>query len=182
MANQKAKNGLHSLIYSALFLALAYVLPFLTGQIQQIGNMLCPMHIPVLLCGFICGWQWGLTVGAAAPLLRSLTLVMPPPFPTAVCMAFELAAYGAIAGLMKRLLPKKPLFTYVSLLISMAVGRLVWGLAMFICLGATGGSFGLKAFLGGAIINAVPGIIVQIVLIPPIVMLYDKLSKKPQSV
>ena len=132
MANQKAKNGLHSLIYSALFLALAYVLPFLTGQIQQIGNMLCPMHIPVLLCGFICGWQWGLTVGAAAPLLRSLTLVMPPPFPTAVCMAFELAAYGAIAGLMKRLLPKKPLFTYVSLLISMAVGRLVWGLAMFI--------------------------------------------------
>ena len=182
MANQKAKNGLHSLIYSALFLALAYVLPFLTGQIQQIGNMLCPMHIPVLLCGFICGWQWGLTVGAAAPLLRSLTLVMPPPFPTAVCMAFELAAYGAIAGLMKRLLPKKPLFTYVSLLITMIVGRLVWGLAMFICLGATGGSFGLKAFLSGAIINAVPGIIVQIVLIPPIVMLYDKLSKKPQSV
>lgn len=182
MANQKAKNGLHSLIYSALFLALAYVLPFLTGQIQQIGNMLCPMHIPVLLCGFICGWQWGLTVGAAAPLLRSLTLVMPPPFPTAVCMAFELAAYGAIAGLMKRLLPKKPLFTYVSLLISMAVGRLVWALAMFICLGATGGSFGLKAFLSGAIINAVPGIIVQIVLIPPIVMLYDKLSKKPQSI
>ncbi len=182
MANQKAKNGLHSLIYSALFLALAYVLPFLTGQIQQIGNMLCPMHIPVLLCGFICGWQWGLTIGAAAPLLRSLTLVMPPPFPTAVCMAFELAAYGAIAGLMKRLLPKKPLFTYVSLLITMIVGRLVWGLAMFICLGATGGSFGLKAFLSGAIINAVPGIIVQIVLIPPIVMLYDKLSKKPQSV
>ena len=163
------------MIYSALFLALAFVLPFLTGQIQQIGNMLCPMHIPVLLCGFICGWQWGLAVGAAAPLLRSLTLVMPPPFPTAVCMAFELAAYGAIAGLMKRLLPKKPLFTYVSLLISMAVGRLVWGLAMFICVGASGGSFGFKAFLGGAIINAVPGII-------PIVMLYDKLSKKPQSV
>ena len=182
MTKQTTKNGLRNLIYSALFLALAYVLPFLTGQIQQIGNMLCPMHIPVMLCGFICGWQWGLTVGAAAPLLRSLTLVMPPPFPTAVCMAFELAAYGAIAGLMKRLLPKKPLFTYVSLLITMIVGRIVWGLAMFICVGASGGSFGLKAFLGGAIINAVPGIIVQIVLIPPIVMLYDKLSKKPQSI
>ena len=97
-------------------------------------------------------------------------------------MAFELAAYGAIAGLMNRVLPKKPAFTYVSLLISMAVGRLVWGLAMFICVGASGGSFGFKAFLGGAIINAVPGIIVQIVLIPPIVMLYDKLSKKPQSI
>lgn len=182
MAEQKTKNGLRNLIFSALFLALAYVLPFLTGQIQQIGNMLCPMHIPVLLCGFICGWQWGLTVGAAAPLLRSLTLGMPPPFPTAVCMAFELAAYGAIAGLMKRLLPKKPLYTYVSLLIAMAAGRLVWGLAMYICLGASGGSFGLKAFLSGAIINAVPGIIVQIVLIPPIVMLYDRLNKKPQSV
>ena len=112
MANQKAKNGLHSLIYSALFLALAYVLPFLTGQIQQIGNMLCPMHIPVLLCGFICGWQWGLAVGAAAPLLRSLTLVMPPPFPTAVCMAFELAAYGAIAGLIETFAAQKA-FVYI---------------------------------------------------------------------
>ena len=79
-----------------MFLALAYVMPFLTGQIPQVGSMLCPMHIPVLLCGFFCGAPWGLAVGFVAPLLRSFTLGMPPMFPTAFCMAFELAAYGFV--------------------------------------------------------------------------------------
>lgn len=77
----KKHNQLLKMILSALFLALAYVLPFLTGQIPQIGSMLCPMHIPVLLCGFICGWPWGLVVGFISPLFRSLTtLGMPPAF------------------------------------------------------------------------------------------------------
>ena len=85
-------------VLSALFLSIALVLPFLTGQIPEIGSMLCPMHIPVLLCGFFCGPVWGLMVGAIAPVLRSFTLGMPPMFPTAFCMAFELAAYGLVAG------------------------------------------------------------------------------------
>ena len=89
-------NNLLKMIQAALFLALAYVMPFLTGQIPEIGSMLCPLHIPVLLCGFICGAPWGLAVGFIAPLLRSLILGMPPFFPKAVCMAFELAAYGFI--------------------------------------------------------------------------------------
>ena len=124
---EKTNKGfsVRRLVLSALFLALAFVLPFLTGQVQQIGRMLCPMHIPVLLCGFICGWQWGLAVGVAAPLLRSLTLGMPPFFPTAVCMSLELAVYGAVAGLMYKLLPKKMGFVYLSLLISMVCGRIV---------------------------------------------------------
>ena len=103
----KTQNRLQKMVLAALFLALAYVLPFLTGQIPEIGSMLCPLHIPVLLCGFICGWPWGLAVGFIAPLFRSLTLGMPPLFPTAVCMAFELATYGAISGLMHKILPKK---------------------------------------------------------------------------
>ena len=81
------KTNLVKMILSALCLALAYVLPFLTGQIPEIGAMLCPLHIPVLLCGFVCGPAWGAAVGFIAPLLRSLTLGMPPLFPTAVCMA-----------------------------------------------------------------------------------------------
>jgi len=102
------------MILSALFLAISFVLPFFTGQIPEIGAMLCPLHIPILLCGFICGWPWGLAVGVIAPLFRSLTLGMPPPYPTAVCMALELAAYGAVAGIMHRKLPRKKL-TYTSL-------------------------------------------------------------------
>lgn len=164
------------MILAALFLALAYVLPFLTGQIPEIGSMLCPMHIPVLLCGFICGWPWGLAVGFAAPLLRSVTLGMPMIFPQAVCMAFELATYGAVAGMMHKLLPRKKAYIYGSLLTAMIAGRLVWGAAMFVCMGIKGGSFTLAAFLAGAVSNAVPGIVVQIVLIPVIVMLLDSVK------
>ncbi|MBR3966166.1 MAG: ECF transporter S component [Clostridia bacterium] len=169
----KNKNQILRLILSALFLAMAYVLPFLTGQIPEIGAMLCPMHIPVLLCGFVCGWPWGLAVGFIAPLFRSLTLGMPTLFPKALCMAFELAAYGAVAGLMHRYLPKKKPLIYCSLLAAMIAGRLVWGAAMFVFVGAQGGNFTFSAFLAGAITNALPGIIVQIILIPILVMILD---------
>ena len=87
----KRRVKISKLVLSGLFLALAFVLPFLTGQGPEIGNMLCPMHIPVLLCGFICGWPYGLLIGFLSPLLRSLILGMPPMFPKAVCMALELA-------------------------------------------------------------------------------------------
>ena len=159
---------------AALFLALAYVMPFLTGQIPEIGSMLCPLHSPVLLCGFICGWQWGLVIGIAAPLFRSLTLGMPPFFPTAICMAFELAAYGAIVGLMYQILPKKKPYIYCSLLIAMTVGRWIWGIAMYICMGIDGTPFTMTAFIAGAFTNAIPGIILQIILIPLLVMLTER--------
>ena len=103
----KNKNNTLNMTLAALFLALSYVMPFLTGQIPEFGAMLCPMHIPILLCGYFCGWSWGLGVGFAAPLLRSLILGMPPLFPTGICMAFELATYGLIAGLLYKVLPKK---------------------------------------------------------------------------
>ena len=164
------RNKLLKMILSALFLALAYVMPFLTGQIPEVGSMLCPMHIPVLICGFICGWQWGLAVGFIAPLFRSLTLGMPPLFPTALCMAFELAIYGLVAGLLHKLFPKKKPYIYCSLIISMIIGRIVWGIMMFIFVGINGGTFTFSAFLAGAFVNAWPGIVVQILLIPPVVM------------
>ncbi len=169
----KIQNNALKMVLSAFFLALAYVLPFFTGQIPEIGAMLCPMHLPVLLCGFICGLPWGLAVGVIAPLFRSLTLGMPVLFPSAVCMALELATYGAIAGLMHKLLPPKKPFIYCSLLSAMVAGRLVWGAAMFLCLGLSGKSFTFGAFLAGALTNAIPGIIVQIVLIPFLVMLLE---------
>ena len=108
----KNRDKLLKMILAALFLALAYVLPFMTGQIPEIGAMLCPMHLPVLLCGFICGPVWGGVIGFVAPLFRSLTLGMPPFFPTALCMAFELMAYGVISGFMHKLFPRKKPFIY----------------------------------------------------------------------
>lgn len=177
----KKNQNLIRLTLSALFLAAAYVLPFLTGQIQQIGNMLCPMHIPVLLCGFICGAPWGAAVGAAAPLLRSLTLGMPKLFPSAISMAFELAVYGFMTGLLHKLLPKKKGCIYLSLLISMIAGRLVWGLVQFILLGFDMTKFPFSAFIAGAFTNAVPGIILQIILIPVLVMVIEKVSKDIKS-
>ena len=167
------RNNLLKTVFAAVFLALAFVMPFLTGQIPEIGSMLCPMHIPVLLCGFVCGWPWGIAVGFIAPLLRSLTLGMPPLFPTALCMAFELAAYGAVAGIMHKILPRKKGYIYCSLLTAMLVGRVVWGLVMFVCMGVDGGSFTFSAFLAGAFTNAIPGIIAQIILIPVLVMVLD---------
>ncbi len=174
------KNTTLKLILSAMFLALAFVLPFLTGQVPQVGAMLLPMHIPVILCGFICGAPWGLVVGVTAPLLRSLILGMPPLFPTAISMAFELATYGFLAGLLYRALPKKNINIYVSLVISMISGRIVWGIAQLFLLGFDVEKFPLSAFFSGAVVNAIPGIILQILLIPVILLILEKskISKK----
>lgn len=177
----KAKKHLLSVALSGMFLALAYVLPFFTGQIPEIGSMLCPMHIPVLLCGFVCGAPYGLLVGLVAPLLRSLTLGMPPLFPTATAMAFELAVYGLMAGLLYKALPKKKINIYTSLIGAMVVGRIVWGVVMCCIMGFDVTKFGLAAFWTGAIVNAIPGIIVQIILIPVIVMVLEKAKLMPNK-
>ena len=174
----KTEKKTKKLVLSALFLALAYLLPYVTGQIREIGAMLCPMHLPILLCGFICGPIYGLAVGFTAPLFRSLTLGMPKLFPSAVCMSFELMTYGALAGLFYRILPRKRGFLYVSLILAMLAGRLVWGAASFAAYGVQGGRFTLTAFLAGAVTNAIPGIILQILLIPPLVMILERKSKE----
>ena len=155
----KTKNAspVRQLVLAALFLALAFVLPLLTGQVPKVGNMLCPMHFPVLLCGFVLGGPWGLAVGFAAPLLRSVLFGMPPMFPVAISMAFELAAYGLVSGLAA---------LYAVLLTAMVSGRIVWGIVRFVLAGLSGGSFPFSAFLSGALFTAVPGIAAQLVLIP----------------
>lgn len=176
----KNRNEIRKLTLSAMFLAMAFVLPFLTGQIPQIGAMLCPMHIPVLLCGFFCGAPLGLAVGFLAPVVRSLTLGMPPLFPKAICMAFELATYGFVAGWLHNKLPKGKRYVYVALLWAMVSGRLVWGAAMFCAMGLDASAFGLKAFLAGAVWNAVPGIVLQLILIPVLVIAVETFANKPE--
>lgn len=162
-------NPVRRLTYSAMCLALCLVLPFFTGQIPEIGGMLCPMHIPVLLCGFLCGPWWGAAVGAIAPLLRHILFHMPP-LVTAMGMTFELAAYGLVSGLLYRRLPKKNSSIYAALLIAMVLGRLIWGCAMVVIYGVAGTEFGWQMFLSGALLNVIPGIVLQLILIPLLVM------------
>lgn len=157
------------MVLAGLCLALCMVLPFLTGQIPQIGSMLSPMHIPVLLCGFLCGWPWALAVGLIAPPLRFLLFGMPPMFPTGVAMMAELAVYGAATGLLCRWFPRKAGYIYASLALAMLLGRLVWGLVRWALTMFGAGAFTFQAFLAGAFINAWPGILCHLLIIPPIV-------------
>ena len=174
--NQHVKN----LTLTAMFLAMGLVLPFLTGQLQQIGNMLLPMHIPVFLCALICGWRWGLPMAIILPLMRSLIFGMPPLYPTAAAMAFELGTYAFVAGF----LYEKSRWTciralYRCMLIAMVAGRVVWGLVMLILMGIGGNAFTFSAFLSGAILNAVPGIILQLILIPAVMLALDRTKLVP---
>lgn len=169
MNRTKTATLLRHLVYAAVCLALCMLLPFLTGQIPQIGSALSPMHIPVLLAGFLCGPWWAMAVGFVAPILRHVWLGMPPLI-TAIAMSFELAAYGLFSGLLYRLLPKKTVNIYVSLIGAMILGRIVWGIAMVVISGVSGSAFTWSAFIAGALLNAVPGIILHIVLIPILVM------------
>ena len=169
MNRTKTATLLRHLVYAAVCLALCMLLPFLTGQIPQIGSALSPMHIPVLLAGFLCGPWWAMAVGFVAPMLRHVWLGMPPLI-TAIAMSFELAAYGLFSGLLYRLLPKKTVNIYVSLIGAMILGRIVWGITMVAISGVSGSAFTWSAFIAGALLNAVPGIILHIVLIPILVM------------
>ncbi|MVB11234.1 ECF transporter, substrate-specific component [Caprobacter fermentans] len=180
-SNQKAlashAEGLSSvqnLIFSALFLALGLLLPFLTGQVPQIGSMLLPMHIPVLLCGFLCGWPYGLLVGLITPLFRSVLFGMPPIYPTAAAMALELASYGFFSGFFYRKFPKTISSIYAALILSMILGRVIWGGASIFLYQAAGKGFTWVMFLGGAFLNAIPGIVLQIIVIPALVAVLRK--------
>ena len=158
------------LVTAALCLALCMVLPFLTGQIPQIGSALSPMHIPVLMCGFLCAPAYAAAVGFIAPLLRFALFGMPPIFPTGVAMCFELATYGLVAGVLYRRLPKKNASIYAALITAMLAGRVVWGIVRALLSGVSGSPFTFAAFWADGFANAVPGIIVHIVIIPVLVM------------
>jgi len=167
-------NKVRKLTLSAMFLAIAIVLPFFIGQIPTLGQMLLPMHFPIFLCGMICGPAYGAAIGIIAPLLRSVLFGMPPMFPTAIAMCCELCTYGLISGLLYgRLNPKSLKNVYVSLIGAMLAGRLVWGVVMILLLSVQGNSFTFKAFIYGAFLTAIPGIIIQLIIIPFIMAMLD---------
>ena len=175
------KNGsVKNLTLTAMFLAIGIVLPFLTGQIQQIGSMLLPMHIPVFLCALICGWRYAVPMSFVLPLIRSLLFTMPPLYPVAISMAFELATYALVAGLLYEKSRWQCLRAlYRCMIIAMIAGRIVWGIAQTVLLGFGENSFTLQAFISGALLNAIPGIILQLILIPAIMVALDRTKLVP---
>ena len=174
MNRDQLKTQLRKLTLSAMFLAIALVLPFVTGMIPTIGNMLLPMHLPVFLCGLICGWQYGGVVGFICPLLRFSIFGMPK-MPMCIGMAFELAAYGLIVGLVYGLSKWKCVYSlYRAMIVAMIGGRIVWAVARIIMVGAANVPFSWEVFLTSGFVEAIPGIILQLVLIPVLVVALEK--------
>ena len=169
-------RSLYNMLLSALFLAMGMVFPILTMQIKEIGDSLLPMHLPVMLCGLICGWKYGFAVGFLLPFLRSVIFSMPPLYPNAVWMAFELAAYGFTIGFMYARLNKRSIgAVYASLAVSMVAGRVMWGITKALLLGVAGKAFPMQAFIAGGFVDALPGMILQLILVPSIFIIYQKI-------
>lgn len=162
------------LVTAALCLALCLVLPFLTANNMALGNMLSLMHLPVLLCGLTCGWPLGLLVGFIAPLMRSF-LIGAPPLMIAIPMAFELAAYGMVAGILYTLFRGKKLGIYLALVPALVAGRVVAAVVKFAMLGLGYlQSFTLSQFVQSYLIIQWPAIVLQLVLIPIVVIALQK--------
>ncbi len=171
------KEKIRKLILAAMFLALGFILPFFTAQIKEIGDTLLPMHIPVMFCGLVCGPWYGLAVGFILPLFRGVLLSMPPLYPAGVWMAFELATYGFVIGFAYRMFSEKNVRTvYLSLIAAMISGRIVWGIAKTILLGLGGKVFSFHMFLTGGFLDAIPGIILQLILIPGIMGMINRIK------
>ncbi len=168
------------LTLTAMFLAVGIVLPFFFGQIPQIGSMLLPMHIPVFLCAFICGWKYALPMAVVLPMLRSFLFSRPNLYPEAISIAFEMATYALVAGLIYGISKWKCIRSlYRALIISMIVGRAVRVLVQLLLLSVKGMPFTFGALLTGIIVTGIPGIILQLVLIPAVMVICRKTKIVP---
>lgn len=161
------------LILAGLCVALGIVLPVAFHSVANAGSIFLPMHIPVLLCGLICGWPYGLACGVLAPLLSSLITGMPPMafLPSMLC---ELAVYGFVSGLLMRYVKTGKLLAdlYLSLVGAMLLGRLVLGLLNAVLFRA--GEYSVALWTTSAFVTALPGIVIQLAVIPVLVFALKK--------
>ena len=163
------KTSTQKIVLAGLFTALGLILPVAFHTFSISGSIFLPMHIPVLLTGLVCGWNYGLIAGIIVPILSSIMTGMPPIYPVAIAMAFELATYGTVIGLVS-----KKTNAFISLVVAMLSGRAVLGIANVVLLGMTGKNYALSMFISGAFVTALPGIIIQLILVPSIYGLLQK--------
>ena len=175
---QKMSNVKKSII-TAVCIALCYVIPLMCHGMQNAGNIFCPMHIPVFICGLICGWQYGLLCGIAGPALSSALSGMPP-VAILPSMMVELAAYGTAAGLMMKLVRTKSTYAdlYISLIVAIVCGRVLAGLAKALIFAR--GSYSMSAWIAGSVVTSWPGTVIQLVFIPTIVFALMKSHLIPE--
>lgn len=176
MLDASYKINTEKCVLAAFFMALGVILPFVTMQIPAVGNMLLPMHIPVLLCGFICGAPYGAVIGFVLPLLRSVLFGVPVMMPNACGMAIELLCYGFFSGILYNGLHKLKKRIFISLICSMLIGRVAWGLASCLFFYLQDSRFTWIIFVTQAFIKAIPGIVIQLITIPLIVGSIEKIS------
>ncbi len=169
------KSNIKKLTYTAVFIAIGILLP-LAAHLVAAGPVLLPMHIPVLLCGLLCGMPYGAFCGFIVPFISSIATGMPNLFPTAVAMSLELMTYGILSGLLYQRLRWN---IYPALIVSMLAGRAVSGIVNALLLGFTGGEYSLAIFLTTSFVTGLPGIVIQIVLIPCVVFLVRKVAPSP---
>ena len=167
------KTNVKKLVLAGVCLALCWVLPFFTGNNYQLGNMLSLMHIPAILCGFICGGPVGAVVGFLAPITRHF-IFGAPPLTTALSMMFELSVYGLVAGILYNRLPKKVGWLYVDLVAAILAGRIVGSAAKFVIAGVSHTTLGFGEVLTSMMVTNLPGTAIQLVIIPIIVIALRK--------
>lgn len=159
------------LVIAGLLLALGFILPMVFHVTGLGGKVLLPMHIPVLIGGFLLPPQLAIILGISTPLLSSLLTGMPELFPMGLIMMFELGAYGLATSIFYR---KKKLPMLVSLVLSMIIGRLVAGLAVFVIASMFEIPFKPVGFVVTSVTTGLPGLIIQIILIPSLIYFIEK--------
>ena len=158
----RKNNPLYRLVITAVLLALGMVLPFLTGQIPTIGQMISPLHIPVFICALTCGWGWGAAV--------------------AIPMAVEMAVYGAVTGLLYRLLRRKfPVLAgmLLAMLVAMIAGRIAGGGAKALVMGLQGTGYTFSAFIAGYFTGTAVGAVIHLILCPVVALALEKAKLSP---
>lgn len=159
------------IVVSGLLIAIGVFLPIIFHSMSMGGQIFLPMHIPVLIAGMLLGPLYGALVGLITPMLSSFFTGMPPAFPMLPIMVFELGTYGLVGGYFSKLFPKR---VFIPLIAAMIDGRITAGLVVFVLSRFFGASIKPLIFLKAAIITGLPGIVIQLIIIPPIVFALKK--------
>ncbi len=166
---------LNHLTLSAIFLALGIILPLFIGQIPKIGSMLLPMHIPIFLCAFVCGYKYAVPVAIILPLLRSFLFGVPQLYPQAISIALEMATYALVSGIIYKHSRSKEIGAiYLSLIPSMVLGRAVRGAVQLSLLSLSGSRIAVKLFFTETIIAGIPGVLLQLIIIPAVMLILNR--------